>query len=326
MAITPISAPDASGQRGFYNKYPYTDFHELNLDWLLSNYQAIIDKTNQIIAWSNQHQIEYEEAIARLTAVEGEISTFEAEVRAAFAQQKAEIDADFAQQKAELAAALAATEAKVDEQIEVLTTQVNEAIASFDVKFNQLQHQILSELASAKIQIKEAIAQLNQRIIDNNEFLFEYIENRLDKFIEDFPDLIGIQVYNPYQGKMTTLQEAVNDLYDMSCIYGLTAIQFDTLDLTAEEFDNADLTAREFDQYGYNLLKYPDPRYYMYSPFTGEVDLVSHIVQQLAGLHTDQYSVNVSEFEALDLTAEEFDDTEITAFNFDWYSKTILSA
>ena len=326
MAITPISAPDASGQRGFYNKYPYTDFHELNLDWLLSNYQAIIDKTNQIINWANEHQIDYEEAIARLNAVEREIDGFEAEVRAAFAQQKAEIDADFARQKAEMDAALQATEDKVDAQITLLTNEVNAAIASFDVKFNELQRKIMSELTAAKIQINEALQELNQRILDNNVFLFEYIENRLDKFIDDFPDLIGIQVYNPYQGKRTTLQEAVNDLYDMSCIYGLTAIQFDTMDLTAEEFDDHDLTAREFDQYGYNLLGYPDPRYYMFSPFTGEIDLVKNVVQLLAGLHTDQYSLNVEEFEDLDLTAEEFDNSDITAFNFDWYSKTLLTA
>ena len=47
MSITPINAPDATGQRGFYNKYPYTDFHELNLDWLLANYQAIIDNGDE---------------------------------------------------------------------------------------------------------------------------------------------------------------------------------------------------------------------------------------------------------------------------------------
>ena len=29
---------------GITNKYPYTDFHEMNLDWILTNYQAIIDK------------------------------------------------------------------------------------------------------------------------------------------------------------------------------------------------------------------------------------------------------------------------------------------
>ena len=58
---------------GITNKYPYTDFHEMNLDWLLTTYQSIVDKLNETIDWANNHQTEYEEAIARLTAVENEM-------------------------------------------------------------------------------------------------------------------------------------------------------------------------------------------------------------------------------------------------------------
>lgn len=324
MAITPIIAPDASGQRGFYNRYPYTDFHELNLDWLLSNYQAIIDKLNDTISWANTHQTEYEEALARLIVVENEIDSFEAEVRAAFEQQKAEIDADFAAQKAALEAALAETEAEVDAEIASMIAQVNEALASFDVRFNQLQRLIESELASLKIQINRAIVDLDEKMAANNEMIFEYVENTLQQFIDDFPDLVNIPVYNPVKGDTTGLQEALNDLYTVACVYGLTAIQFDALDITAEDFDDKDLTALEFDQYGYNLLDYPDPRYMMYSPFSGELDWVRHIVQQLAALHTDADSVDADEYDDLDLEAQEFDAYDITAFNFDWYSKTIL--
>lgn len=327
MAITPINAPDTGGQRGFYNKYPYTDFHELNLDFLLTAYTSLIDKVNETIAWCNEHQTEYEEAIARLTAVENEINTFEDQIRAEFAQLKADIDADFAQQKAELAAALAATEAQVAQQIELLTNEVNAAIAAFDIRFNELDAYIRSELVSVKLQVNEMLGQLDQRIIDNNAFIFDYVENRLDQFVKDFPTIIGIQVYNPIKGAYTSLQIAINDLYDASCVDGITAIQFDELNITAQEFDNLDITAREFDQHSYYLLGYPDPRYYMYDPFTGEVTLVKTVVQKLAALHTGEYSVDVDTFDnVLDLTAEEFDATDITAFNFDWYSETILTA
>ncbi len=327
MAITPIVAPDTGGQRGFYNKYPYTDFHELNLDWLLTQYQAIIDKLNDTISWCNEHQTEYEEAIERLTAVEGEIAGFEAEVRQAFADLKAQIDADFAQQKAELAAALAQTQAEVSEEIQRMTQEVNAAIAAFDVRFNDLDSYIRSELVSVKLQVNAMLAELDQRIIDNNAFIFDYVENRLDQFIKDFPTLIGIQVYNPIKGRYTSLQIAINDLYDASCVDGITAFQFDSLNITAQEFDDLDISARDFDQQSYFLLGYPDPRYYMYDPFTGEYTLIKNVVSKLAALHTDEDSVDCNTFDnGLDLTAEEFDATDITAFNFDWYSDTILTA
>lgn len=327
MAISKLDLNGTGNQSGFYNKYPYTDFHELNADFLLTSYQKIIDEVNEVIDWVNNHQIEYEEAIRRLEAVENEIDTFEAQINEAFAQLKADIDADFAQQKAELAQALAETEAEVARQIEILTQEVEQAIASFDVRFNELDSYIRAQLVSVKLQVNEALAQLDQRILDNNEFIFDYVENRLDQFIHDFPTIIGIQVYNPIRGTYTSLQKAIDDLYDVSCVEGITALQFDSLDLTALELDSLDFTAEEFDQHSYAILGYPDPRYYMYDPFTGEMTLIKTVVSELAALHTDEDSVDCTEFDvSIDMDCDTFDATDITAFGFDWYSETILTA
>lgn len=311
---------------GLWDHFPYTNFHELNLDWIVNKIKELNAKVVALDAWAQEHKGEYQELLARVTAVEGEINTFETQIRSEFARLQAQLDADFEAQKAEMDAALQETKDEVAAQIELLTTEVNAAIAGLDTQFANLTREIRSELVQVKLEVTQALAHLDQRILDNNDFIFDYVENRLDQFIIDFPEIIGIQVFNPMRGQYTDLQTAIDDLYDMACVYGLTAIQFDTLDLTALEFDNFDLTAREFDQYGYNLLGYPDPRYYMFDPFTGEKNLVKNVVQKLAALHTDADSVNVSEFEALDLTAQEFDATDITAFNFDWYSKTILIA
>lgn len=46
---------------GFFNKYPYTDFHELNLDFLLKNYKTLLDSLAELDTWVEQHQQEYEE-------------------------------------------------------------------------------------------------------------------------------------------------------------------------------------------------------------------------------------------------------------------------
>lgn len=309
-----------------WEHFPYSNFHSLNLDWIVTKVKELNAKVVALDEWMALHKGEYQQLVLRVTALENEIDTFETQVRSEFERLKADLDADFAAQKAEIDQALEDTKAEVAAQIELLTREVDEAISGLDAQFAALTNEVRSELVTVKIQVNEALAVLDQRILDNNEFLFAYVENRLDQFIRDFPDLVNIQVYNPFRGSMTGLQTAINDLYDMSCIYGLTAIQFDQLDITAQQFDDEDLTAREFDQYGYNLLHYPDPRYYMYDPFTGEINLVKNVVQKLAALHTDAESVNVTEFEALDLTAEEFDATDITAFNFDWYSKTLLTA
>ena len=38
---------------GFYNKYPYTDFHELNLDWFLDEFKKVVDKVLDLEAAFN---------------------------------------------------------------------------------------------------------------------------------------------------------------------------------------------------------------------------------------------------------------------------------
>lgn len=323
MAIQNITGVDTGNQSGFFNKYPYTDFHELNLDFLLSSYSSIISTLNETINWINQHEIDYEEALARLTAVENEINTFEAQVRAAFAEQKAQIDADFAQQKAEMEAALAATEAEVQAEIQRMIDEVNAAIASFEVRFLNLQAQIENELRQLKDEVARTIEQLQEILAANNQYIFNWVDLRLQEFIDSLPEILTVQVYNPYRGEVTDIQTAINDIYSVACIWGLTALQYDSLGLTATEYDALELSAQEYDTLGYKLL-YKDPDLYMLSPFTGENVPVKDVVMDLAHLHMG--GITASEYDALELTATEYDEKELSAFQYDWFADEILTA
>lgn len=322
MSISPITVQSTQGQAGFFNKYPYTDFHELNLDFLLASYKTIIDKANEVIDWANNHQIEYEEAIARLSAVENEIDTFEAQITAAFNQLKADLEADFAEQKAEMEAELAAVKAEVDATVEQLEEDVAAAIASFENRFIALETEVKQELAETKAEVARAIMQLQHILDANNQFIFQYVENRLQKFIDDLPEILTVQVYNPYRGEVTDIQTAINDIYSVACIWGLTATHYDSLGLTASEYDAKELTAAEYDTLGYKLL-YKDPDLYMLDPFTGEEKHVKAVIYELAALH--QVPLTAEEYDNKELTAEYYDSLEITAYDYDWQGAAIVA-
>ena len=323
MAISPITVQSTQGQTGFWNAYPYTDFHEMNLNFLLESYMSIIDKANEIIAWANNHQIDYEEAIERLTAVENEINTFEAQITAAFNQLKADLETDFAQQKAELDKALADMKAEVDATVEQLEEDVAAAIASFENRFLALETEVKQELAETKAEVARAIMQLQHILDANNQFIFQYVENRLQKFIDDLPEILTVQVYNPYRGEVTDIQTAINDIYSVACIWGLTASQYDSLGLTASEYDAKELTAAEYDTLGYKLL-YKDPDLYMLSPFDGNYVHVQEVIMDLAHLHMG--GVTAEYYDGLELTAEEYDNKELSAFQYDWFADELLTA
>lgn len=46
---------------GIFEHFPYTNFHELNADWLLKNYHLLVTALEDIKDWISTHEQEYNE-------------------------------------------------------------------------------------------------------------------------------------------------------------------------------------------------------------------------------------------------------------------------
>lgn len=98
--------------------------------------------------------------------------------------------------------------------------------------------------------------ELTSLINSNYDILKEYIDYN-DNILNDKITNIQIgeiSVYNPTNGLLQPLQIVINDLYGASNKDGLTASEFDALNLTASGFDAYEITAREFDSSGKTIL------------------------------------------------------------------------
>lgn len=295
---------------GFFNEYPYRDTENINLDWLLKNYQKIVNDVQALKDWRVEHEGEYEALLAEVNRVAGEIDTFEAQINARFADLDASIHADFVTLAGEIRSELAQTQAEIEREFD-------EALAEFTAQYQALKAQIETELADMKRQINALAFELAEAIGQFRGEMISYIDERFDLFLQNLPDYEHLMVYNPIRGYQTTVQIAINDLYSATNFWGLTAKQFDSLELTCAEFESYELTCHEFDTLGYKLLGYPDPDTHMRDPFTGLIAPIKDVVMELYGLHMG--ALTVAEFEALDLTCEEFDAKEVTAFEFDFF-------
>ena len=133
----------------------------------------------------------------------------------------------------------------IKENYITLTNQVNtmsEEIQALDSKFTNLIEEVDSTL----------------RAIINNNFntLKNYIDiniNRLEEKVDNI-STTGIMAYNPTNGLLEPLQKVLNDIAQLTNQDGLTASEFDALDLTATAFDNYEITAYEFDSQGKIIL------------------------------------------------------------------------
>ena len=146
---------------GLFDHFPYTNFHELNLTWILETMKALQAEVDELMAWMGTHKEEYQEALARLEHVENEIDSFEQQVEAQFEALSAQLQQEFADQKAEmerilsettqqLEQELADTKAQINAEMQLLEEEVNAAIASFENRFLALETEVNRNLRKLK--------------------------------------------------------------------------------------------------------------------------------------------------------------------------------
>lgn len=167
---------------------------------------------------------------------------------------------------------------------EKLTEQAIEELEAEFLKLKEYVDQYLTDITDIKEEveaIENSIAVLTQSIIDLNnkidgvdskvtnlktytdnlvnesyQILKNYVDAQ-DEHLQEEIDNINIGaliIYDPTTGTYNSVQTVVNNLYSLTNKDGLTATEFDTLELTATEFDAYQITAYEFDSNARNIL------------------------------------------------------------------------
>ena len=309
---------------------------------LMKKTNDVIEDVNELIDISANHE-------SRITGLENDFTN----LRNEFLAFKAQLEQEFVNLETQL-------NAKIDQKIDELEAEINQQIADFTAEINRLieatnarltqleedvdqriteleqeQRQqfaeltarIIRELNDLKAEVYDAIDEMRQAVQLQGEITKAWVNNRLEQFLADLPDYTQTLVYSPVSGKLMTVQNALNELYDYGIrVEGLTASEYDALGLTASEYDGLELTAFDYDMYGRKIIAdLKDPRLYMYSPFTGEYVLVKDVVYSLAGLHQLTGAVfTASEYDALALSATDYDNQQVTAYDYDWNGKNII--
>lgn len=304
------------------NQIPYTNVHELNLDWILKKLKEFETRLDAIENYD-------EEIEALRTAVhnlETSLTSFKSIVNSSLTALNARCTA-LENKDDEILDSLSNLWVKVNDEL----TSVRNEFAAFQAAFTALRAYNESS---------------NQLILRESK---EYTDRKIAALLDYFEDPGLVYVINPWTHEVQTLQNFINTLPDMFNVAGLTCSEFDALGLTCDTFDGLGLTCLEFDQFGKFALflhgSYVTPddltayaklidlepyatktelEHYatlndikVINPCTGVLRSAQDAFISLAALH--QNNVTATQFDSMDLTCSIFDSLNITAFEFDFY-------
>lgn len=116
----------------FYDKFPYTNFHELNLDWILTKVRELQTDIDEINAWKETFSAQ----------INAQISNLISEVNEEFTQLKADIEKEFTDYRTETDAKFEAQRAETNRQFASLTAAVNARLTAFDGRIADIESKL----------------------------------------------------------------------------------------------------------------------------------------------------------------------------------------
>lgn len=270
------------------NLYPYTDFHEANLDYLLTKYREFDSRLSELVSDFAQVEADFE-ALSR--EVNNLLNTMEAEIRRAIEEYLPTAMAPYINQLNEALADIETLRDQMagwDEQLRLIRSEYSNADDNLQIDY-------ISRIASLRFEMIQQIIRLDNRI-DDLEF--------------ELPE-----IYNLVKGYKTNIANVIYDVYDACRYMAYTAAQYANAGLTAQEFDDLQREALDLDLNGY-LILYPPKQ--CLNPLTGVRADICTILQDLA-LFASVRTWTAYDWDSAWLQdCDTIDALDITAFNFDY--------
>lgn len=273
-----------------FNKYPYTDFHELNADWILETIGDIQTK----IATYDAIISELQEQLTRIPAVEDAIKLVNSKM-VILENQVTDIKLDISN--------LQKVSQNHEARIKLIEDYVSDSTKYVDDQINLVRNELLALINHNYNDLYVRINDINL----NNIIEFNKLQNQIDvitKLIHDY----GIDgVFNPVRGIKQDVNENNKSIYADMRYGGITNIELANLKINNEDLQKRFINNRDFALNSRFRLVKP---FEYYSPLTGLRTTVSNIV---SGLLTNiKNTITNDEYEAYGLTNDEFEALALT--------------
>ena len=281
------------------NKYPYTDFHELNLDWILKEVKEFDAKLAELVTQFDEIKVDFQQ-----------IQDDFADIQREFDQILDEVDAKIRE------ALSTYVPEYVDAAMDPYVRQLNAALAEVET----LKQMVLSwdqQLLQIRLDYEQGDRNVKAECLGAlNAYKFEVLQQiiRLDNRIDDLEFQLP-DIYNLVKGYKTNIAFVIYDVYDAVRYFAYTAIEFTNAGFTAQDLDNLQIEALDWDVNGYNRL-YPPQQ--CLNPLTGVRANICSILQDLALFASERTWTALIWDNTWDRDCDTIDGLDLTAFEFDY--------
>lgn len=281
----------------FFHEYPYSNFHELNLDWIL---EKINEFDATLTSWTTLAE-ELETQLGNITQMQSDIAALQsatADLNSIRNDIQGLKDEDSSLQNQITSIFLLFD--GIDNRFQILDNKIQ-------TKYNQLLANHSADLVAVYQNMGELKADLQFQITSLYES-FEYVLSHLSS-----------DVYNPIWGSRYTFDENNEKIYSDLNYGTLTVAEYQYQDLTVLEYAALNLSAVRYYLYGrFDIAK----AHWTVGPISGVRKTVANALTEIVNFFAG--TLTAAEFALLGLDVYDFDALNLTVKDYFYYNNNGL--
>ena len=164
---------------------------------------------------------------ARVEVVENSVGTFIEQMTEAFnelaAQQDAKVDAKLKEVDDKLD--------DVDARVTVLEESIDDKFAVFEAEINKAIND-LTELVTEEIRVIQHLYSTFEQDMK------DYVDEKIKEALDQIPDLTTVYVIDPTTGKLSKIQDALNNVLLFDSVNALTIDEWNSLGMTVDDINH----------------------------------------------------------------------------------------
>lgn len=208
-----------------------------------------------------------------------------------------------------------ALKVKLEQKINNFKNEQDAKIQDIENKMLELRDHVQSKL----YEYKYALSEFKDFVINDQLRQDDYWQAQLSELRDELCSIIGEYtnlIYNPTNGMISTIQQVINDMWNLLRYQAMTVTEFEWLNYDCDRWDSIVFSAFNFDLYGGTKYAKRICECWMISPFTGEKELVTSVIDKMIG---DMYEGKTcSYWDSQNFTATAYDNANRTCQQFDF--------